>query len=73
MPQSDCHCAKAVVQPTLVAFLPETEGIKYPIELQKDVEVFKRGVCQAALEGHLMQGQELSLSFAPSTLGLLPE
>lgn len=53
--------------------MPETEGIKYPIELQKDVEVFKRGVCQAALEGHLMQGQELRLSFAPSALGLLPE
>lgn len=62
-----------MLQPTLVAFLPETEGIKYPIELQEDVEVFKRGICEAAPEeGRLAQEQELNVSFVPCALGILP-
>lgn len=53
-PASRCGmppCPKAAVavqrlcyKATLVAFLHETEGIKYPIELQ-GVRVFERGVC----------------------------
>lgn len=72
--QSGCHCTKAVLQPTFVAFLHGTKSMKYPIAAghRGDKRMLGMKGMLANIRGkapHTEAG--LDLSFPPSALALV--